>query len=87
MGFEQAMDAIARGVEVLGDRDARRGLGSSPSPCWARPAGRPGCGGGLPDRPNRLWASILLGLEFLVAADIIRTVAVQPSLRTSVSSG
>jgi hypothetical protein len=38
------------------------------------------CERGLPDRPNRVRRSILLGLEFLVAADIIRTVAVQPSL-------
>jgi len=37
--------------------------------------------GGLPDRRTVFGRSILLGLGFLVAAAIIRTVAVQPSLQ------
>jgi hypothetical protein len=36
MSFEEAMDAIARGVEVLGIATPRPGPGSSPRPCRAR---------------------------------------------------
>jgi uncharacterized membrane protein len=80
MSFERTMEDVARGVEVLGIatlvlglavaivRAARvllRGQGAEPAYRLVRAVfGR----------------SILLGLEFLVAADIIRTVAVQPSL-------
>ena len=74
------MDDIARGVEVLGVATIVIGL-----------AGALVRGGQLVARGTDLEAvyrvvrtvfarSILLGLEFLVAADIIRTVAVQPSL-------
>ena len=36
---------------------------------------------------NRLGASLLLGLEFLVAADIIRTVALNPTLGGVIALG
>jgi uncharacterized membrane protein len=81
MSFEDAMDAVARGVEVLGILTLVLGLAAA----LVR--------GGLALRGGRgaeeayrvvrtvFGRSILLGLEFLVAADIIRTVAVQPSLQ------
>ena len=80
MGFEHTMDDIARGVEILGVATLVIGLlaalvtgavslfaGESADAVYRTVRG--------------VFArSILLGLEFLVAADIIRTVAVQPSL-------
>jgi uncharacterized membrane protein len=80
MGFEQTMDAIARGVEVLGIATLVLGLAAALVRAGlALPEGQ-----GVEDvyRIVRtvFGRSILLGLEFLVAADIIRTVAVQPSL-------
>ena len=80
MGFEHTMDDIARGVEILGVVTLVVGLvaalvtgvvslfsGESADSVYRTVRG--------------VFArSILLGLEFLVAADIIRTVAVQPSL-------
>ena len=80
MGFEQTMNDISRGVEVLGVATLLVGLGA------ALVAGALGLVGGEgADQVYRtirtvFARSILLGLEFLVAADIIRTVAVQPSL-------
>ena len=81
MGFEQAMDAIARGVEVLGIATLVLGLAAA----LVR-AGFALVGGQGVEEVYRVvrtvfGRSILLGLEFLVAADIIRTVAVQPSLQ------
>ena len=80
MSFEQTMDDIARGVEILGVATVLVGLAAS------LVSGALGLLGG--DGPLTVYRtirgvfarSILLGLEFLVAADIIRTVAVQPSL-------
>ena len=80
MSFEQTMDDIARGVEILGVATVLVGLAA------ALVSGALGLLGG--DGPGSVYRtiravfarSILLGLEFLVAADIIRTVAVQPSL-------
>jgi uncharacterized membrane protein len=80
MGLEGTMNDIARGVEVLGVATVVLGLG----------AALVGAGLGVArgKGPEDVYStirtvfarSILLGLEFLVAADIIRTVAVQPSL-------
>jgi uncharacterized membrane protein len=80
MGFEETMDAIARGVEVLGIATLVLGLAAA----LVR-AGLALLAGQGAEQVYRIvrsvfGRSILLGLEFLVAADIIRTVAVQPSL-------
>jgi uncharacterized membrane protein len=47
----------------------------------------PGSGGGFAGFRQDLGRAILLGLEVLVAADIIRTVAVEPSLENVVVLG
>jgi uncharacterized membrane protein len=80
MGFEQTMDAIARGVEILGILTLVLGLAAAL--VHAGLVLTSGQGGEEAYRIVRtvFGRSILLGLEFLVAADIIRTVAVQPSL-------
>src|SRR3954447_22010565 len=80
MSFEQTMDDIARGVEILGVATVLVGLAASlVSGALSLIRGE---GAGSAYRAIRavFARSILLGLEFLVAADIIRTVAVQPSL-------
>jgi uncharacterized membrane protein len=80
MGLEGTMDDIARGVEVLGVATVVFGLAAA--------LVRAGLGLVQGEAAEDVYRtvrsvfarSILLGLEFLVAADIIRTVAVQPSL-------
>jgi uncharacterized membrane protein len=80
MGFEHGMEQVARIVEVIGITTLVLGL--------VLALVRAGVIG-LRDRDGErayrvvrtvFGRSILLALEFLVAADIIRTVAVQPSL-------
>ena len=80
MGFEQTMDAIAGGVEIIGIVTLVLGLAAALVRAALVLTG--GQGGDEAYRVVRtvFGRSILLGLEFLVAADIIRTVAVQPSL-------
>ena len=81
MGFEQTMDAIARGVEIIGIVTLVLGLAAALVRAGLVLTG--GRGGEEAYRIVRtvFGRSILLGLEFLVAADIIRTVAVAPSFR------
>jgi len=80
MGFEHGMEQVARAVEVLGIATLVLGLVLA-----VVRAGVIAIGERDGERAYRVvrtvfGRSILLGLEFLVAADIIRTVAVQPSL-------
>lgn len=81
MGFEEAMDAIARGVEILGILTLVLGLAMALVRAGLALAGGRGGEEGYRIVRTVFGRSILLGLEFLVAADIIRTVAVQPSLQ------
>ena len=80
MGFEEAMDAIARGVEVLGIVTLVLGLAAALVRAGLVLVGGRGANEGYRIVRTVFGRSILLGLEFLVAADIIRTVAVEPSL-------
>jgi uncharacterized membrane protein len=81
MGFEEAMDAIARGVEILGILTIVLGLAAALVRAGRALAGGRGGEEGYRIVRTVFGRSILLGLEFLVAGDIIRTVAVQPSLQ------
>jgi uncharacterized membrane protein len=81
MGFEEAMDAIARGVEILGILTLVLGLAVALVRAGLALAGGRGGEEGYRIVRTVFGRSILLGLEFLVAGDIIRTVAVQPSLQ------
>jgi uncharacterized membrane protein len=81
MGFEEAMDAIARGVEVVGIVTLVLGLAAALVRAGLALAGGQGAEEAYRTVRTVFGRSILLGLEFLVAADIIRTVAVQPSLQ------
>jgi uncharacterized membrane protein len=80
MSFEQTMDDIARGVEILGVTTVVVGLAAAlVNGGLALLRGE--AGDSVYRTIRTVFArSILLALEFLVAADIIRTVAVQPSV-------
>jgi uncharacterized membrane protein len=80
LGFGQLVDGIGRAIDlagvllILGTVVAAAGMAAG------RLARR---GAGVYDRFRRdLGRGILLGLELLVAADIIRTVAVSPTLES-----
>ncbi|HEX2155471.1 MAG TPA: DUF1622 domain-containing protein [Actinomycetes bacterium] len=80
MSFTETMEQVARGVEIVGIVTLVLGLLLA-----LFRAGRTLLGGQGGEEAYRVvrtvfGRSILLGLEFLVAADIIRTVAVDPSL-------
>jgi uncharacterized membrane protein len=80
MGLAETMEEVARGVEVVGIATLVLGLVVA-----LVQAARVLFGGRDAEDAYRVvrtvfGRSILLGLEFLVAADIIRTVAVEPSL-------
>src|SRR3954453_8595539 len=80
MSFEQIMDDIARGVEILGVATVLVGLVASLASGVLGLLGGEGAWSVYRTIRAVFARGILLGLEFLVAADIIRTVAVQPSL-------
>jgi uncharacterized membrane protein len=80
MDLAETMEQVARGVEVVGIATLALGLVLA-----LVQAARVLIAGQDAEEAYRLvrtvfGRSILLGLEFLVAADIIRTVAVDPSL-------
>jgi uncharacterized membrane protein len=81
MDVEETMDAIARGVEILGILTLVLGLAAALVRAGLALLGGRGAEEGYRIVRTVFGRSILLGLEFLVAADIIRTVAVQPSLQ------
>ena len=81
MGFEQAMDAVARGVEALGIATLVLGLAAALVRGGLALLAANGAEEAYRTVRTVFGRSILLGLELLVAADIIRTVAVQPSLQ------
>jgi uncharacterized membrane protein len=80
MSFARTMEQVARAVEVIGIVTLVLGLLLAVFRSGQALAG--GQGGEEAYRVVRtvFGRSLLLGLEFLVAADIIRTVAVDPSL-------
>jgi uncharacterized membrane protein len=80
--FRPALDFITRVIEVGGIAIIVLGiLGASIAVIWQVLRGRSGSEAFNLYRSN-LGRAILLGLEFLVAADIINTVAIEPSLES-----
>ena len=80
MGLVQTMEGVARVVEVLGIATLVLGLAAALVQATRVLAGRGSGEEAYRALRTVFGRSILLGLEFLVAADIIRTVAVEPSL-------
>ena len=87
MGLVQTMAAVARGVEVLGIVTLVLGLAAALVQAARLLAGGQGWEQAYRGIRTVFGRSILLGLEFLVAADIIRTVAVEPSLQNVATLG
>ncbi len=90
MDLARMMEEIARGVEVLGIATLVLGLLVALAQAARRLTGGEEARGG--EEAYRVvrtvfGRSILLGLEFLVAADIIRTVAVDPPLENVAALG
>ncbi|MFL5020935.1 MAG: DUF1622 domain-containing protein [Microvirga sp.] len=80
--FPSALKLTTRAIEVGGIAIIVLGLlGSSVAVLWQVLHGRPGSEAFNLYRSN-VGRAILLGLEFLVAADIINTVAVDPTFRS-----
>ncbi len=80
MGFEHTMDDVAKGVEILGVSTILIGLTAALISGGVALARGETAAAAYRVIRTVFARTILLGLEFLVAADIIRTVAVQPSL-------
>lgn len=83
MDFQEAMESVGKAVDIAGVVAIVVGIAAA-----SIIAGRALLGRG-PEREDvyhqyrrRLGRSILLGLELLVAADIIRTVAVTPTFQS-----
>jgi uncharacterized membrane protein len=80
MGLAETMEHVARGVEVIGIVTLVVGLVIALTRAGGVMLGNQGAEEAYRVVRTVFGRSILLGLEFLVAADIIRTVAVEPSL-------
>jgi uncharacterized membrane protein len=80
MGLAETMEQVARGVEVIGIVTLVVGLVIALARAGGILLGSQGAEEAYRAVRTVFGRSILLGLEFLVAADIIRTVAVEPSL-------
>ncbi len=80
MSFKEAVELVAKGIDVAGIVVVVGGIVLA---TWLLIAARREGRRGDAYRTYRrgLSRAILLGLEFLVAADIIRTVAVSPTFR------
>ena len=78
--LDSTLHAISRCIEVGGISVIVLG-GLVATAGFLRNFGRQGLDEGFRNYRNNLGRAILLGLEFLVAADIIGTVAVEPSYR------
>jgi uncharacterized membrane protein len=80
MSLSQTMEQVASGVEALGIVTIVVGLAVALVQAARLQFGGDGGAGAYRAVRTVFGRSILLALEFLVAADIIRTVAVEPSL-------
>ena len=81
MKFTEAMEYVARGFEVFGATILVVGLAWSiiaAARTWRTAGGRPG----YETLRQTFGGALLLGIEVLVAADLIRTVAVTPTIES-----
>lgn len=80
MNFQELMEGIGKAVDAGGVAIIVIGVALATITAVVRAIGR--APGTYETYRRRLGRSILLGLEFLVAADIIRTVAISPTFRS-----
>jgi uncharacterized membrane protein len=81
MKFTEAMEYVARGFEVFGAAILILGLAWSiiaATRTWRAAGGRPG----YETLRQTFGGALLLAIEVLVAADLIRTVAVTPTIES-----
>jgi uncharacterized membrane protein len=79
MDFRDVMDYVGQGVDLVGVVVILGGAVVATATLVRR---RPEGGETYTAYRQRLGRSILLGLEFLIAGDIIRTVAIEPTLES-----
>ena len=82
MSYEGSIAALVRGIEIAGIVVLVAGGGAALVAFVARVARRRAFGASYDALRADLGRAILLGLEFLVAADIIGTIAVEPTFRS-----
>ncbi len=81
--FKDWVDAVATTIDGVGVVVVVAGLALATGIFVVRAVRSESVGVGYRDYRQNLGRAILLGLEFLVAADIIRTVAVSPTFRSA----
>lgn len=87
MTFEEVIDNVGRGVDAIGVAIVVLGSLAALVPYAVARVTRSATLDSYRSVRRSLGRSILLGLEFLVAADIIRTVAVSPTLGSVAALG
>jgi uncharacterized membrane protein len=87
VGFEEAIEKVGQAVDGVGVAIVVVGGVAALAPYVARLATRTATRDSYTEVRRSLGRAILLGLEFLVAADIIRTVAISPTLGSVAALG
>ena len=82
MEFTATIEAVGKGIEVVGVAAIVLGLAFATAQFAVAIARRADRTDSYEGYRRALGRAILLGLEFLVAADIIRTVAIEPTFRS-----
>ncbi len=82
MDFKETIELVGKGIDALGVAVVVLGILAATG-AFAKRRGSPGSGDAYTRYRQGIGKAILLGLEFLVAADIIRTVAVSPTFRSA----
>lgn len=87
MDFKDTVELVGKGVDAVGVAVVVIGIIAATAAFAVTLRGSGSGSGGAGDAYTRyrqgIGKAILLGLEFLVAADIIRTVAVSPTFRSA----
>jgi uncharacterized membrane protein len=86
-GVLQAIEVVSVAIEVLAIGIIVVGIVVGTLHYWRRSLARPPVPGRYGAYKARMTRALLLGLEILVAADVIRTVALEPTLQAVASLG
>ena len=86
-GVLQAIEVVSVAIEVLAIGIIVVGIVMGTLHYWRRSLARPPVPGRYGAYKARLTRGLLLGLEILVAADVIRTVALEPTIQAIASLG
>jgi uncharacterized membrane protein len=86
-GIREAIELVSVAIEVLAIGIIVVGIVLGTARYWRRSLDRPPDPGAYGEYRSRMARSLLLGLEILVAADIIRTVALDATLQAVAALG